>query len=238
LNKDEKILYSDIRRSYTKSGRYTNDSARIDDKVVIVTGSNCGLGKFTAVELAKRGGKIYLACRNEEKAMTAMNEIKSISGNDNIHFLKLDLASLASVREFSKKFHQLETRLDVLVNNGGLLSPKARTQDGFEMNMGVNHLGHFLLTNLLLDLLKKSTPSRVVVVGSDLHRIASIRKQDFNCDKSFPGTWMGYSNSKLANMIFARELSKKLEGTGVTVNSCCPGPVASDVNRNLNLFMR
>ena len=225
-------------RSYTRRGFYINKTVRIDDKVVIVTGANCGIGKYTATELAKRGGKIYLACRNEEKGTEAMNEIKLISGNDKVHFLKLDLASLASVREFSEKFHALETRLDILVNNGGLLSPEARTDDGFEMNMGVNHLGHFLLTNLLLDLLKKSQPSRVVVVSSDLHRIGTINKEDLNSEKKFPGVWLGYSNSKLANVLFASELAKKLEGTGVVVNSCCPGPVQTDVNKNLNVFMR
>lgn len=204
----------------------------------IVTGSNCGIGKFTALELAKRGAKVYLACRSEAKATEAANEIKLLSGNKNVSFLELDLGSLTSVREFSKKFHDLESRLDVLVNNAGLLSPEARTEDGFEMNMGVNHLGHFLLTNLLLDLLKKSAPSRVVVIASETHKIGSINRDDFNSEKSFPGTLLGYSNSKLANVIFARELSKKLRGTDVTVNSCCPGPVETDVNRYLNIFMR
>lgn len=203
-----------------------------------MTGSNCGIGKFTALELAKRGAKVYLACRSKAKAAEAIDEIILLSGNENIHFLELNLGSLSSVREFSKKFHDLETRLDVLVNNAGLMSPEVRTEDGFEMNMGVNHLGHFLLTNLLLDLLKKSAPSRVVVIASEAHRMGSINREDFNSEKSFPGTWMGYCNSKLANVIFARELSKKLQGTGVIVNSCCPGPVETDVNRYLNIFMR
>lgn len=179
-----------------------------------------------------------MACRDEAKAIAAISEIKFLSGNDNIYFLSLDLASLASVRKFSIKFHDLENRLDILVNNGGVLSPEARTADGFELNMGVNHLSHFLLTNLLLDLLKKSSPSRVVVVASNSHRIASINKDDFNNENSFPGTLIAYSNSKLANVIFTRELSKILEGTGVTANSCCPGPVETQINQNLSLLMR
>jgi retinol dehydrogenase 12 len=181
---------------------------------------------------------VYLACRSKEKALAAMEEIKKSSGSDNVHFLRLDLACLASIREFSVEFHALESRLDILVNNGGLLSPEARTEDGFEMNMGTNHLGHFLLTNLLLDLLKTSAPSRIVVVASNMHRIGKIAKENFKSEKSFPGTWTCYSNSKLANVIFTKELAKKLEGSGVSVNCCCPGPVETEVNRNLGGFMR
>lgn len=225
-------------RNYARSGKYINNDARIDQKVVIITGSNCGIGLATAVELAKRGAKVYLACRSEEKAMEAIKEIKESSKSATVYFMKLDLASLASVREFSKKFHETENKLDILINNAGLLSSGTRTEDGFEVNMGVNHLGHFLLTNLLLDLLKKSAPSRIVVVASDLHKIGTIDKDNLNAEKSFPGSWKGYGNSKLANILFARELSKMLEGSGVTVNSLCPGPVDTDVTKNLNFVMR
>lgn len=215
-----------------------NDSARIDDKVVIVTGSNCGIGFATALDLAKRGGKIYLACRSEEKALAALKNIKEQSGNDAIFFMKLDLSSLASVREFSKNFHEKETRLDILINNAGVLTGGEKTEDGFEVNMGINHLGHFLLTNLLLDLLKASAPSRIIVVASAIHRYGKIDKDNLNAEKSFPGSWKGYGNSKLANILFANELSRKLAGTGVTVNSLCPGAVDTDVTKNLNFVMR
>lgn len=215
-----------------------NEAARIDKKVVIVTGSNCGIGLATAVDLAKRGGKIYLACRSEERALVALEQVKQQSKSETIFFMKLDLGSLDSVREFSKKFHETENRLDILINNAGLMSSGTRTVDGFEINMGVNHLGHFLLTNLLLDLLKASAPSRIVVVASEIHKIGTIDKENLNAEKSFPRSWTGYGNSKLANIMFAKELSKILQGSGVTINSLCPGPVDTDVCQNLNVVMR
>jgi retinol dehydrogenase 12 len=222
-----------LNSAYERSGNYTNDAARIDGKVVIVTGANTGLGKATAVELAKRGGKVYIACRSEERAKAALVEIQEKSGSQNVHYIQLDLASLESIRNFSRKFHEIESRLDILVNNAGLLTGEGKTADGFDMTVGVNHLGVFLLTNLLLDLLKAAAPSRVVIVASDMHNLGSIDKENFNHQKKFPGTWFAYANSKLANVLFARELAKKLEGTGVTVNACCPGPVNTEVARNL-----
>lgn len=164
-----------------------------------------------------------MACRSEERGNAALKEIKEASGSDKVFFLKLDLASFESIREFSKNFHSIESQLDILINNAGLLSPLERTKDGFELNMGVNHLGHFLLTNLLLDLLKATAPSRIVVVASDLHRIGSIDKENFNSEKSFAGSWKAYANSKLANVLFAKHLAVMLEGSGVTVNALCPG---------------
>lgn len=218
--------------------KYINDDANIKGKVVIITGCNTGIGKAAALELAKRGGKIYFACRSEEKTMEAINEIKNATNNEELHFLKLDLGSLHSVREFSKKFHELENRLDILVNNAGVLTPLQRTSDGYEMNFGVNHLGHFLLTNLLLDLLKASAPSRIIVVASSLYKIGRIKKDDINSEKSFDGTWKSYANSKLCNILFTRELSKRLQGTGVTCNALCPGPVNTDAGRYLNSFTK
>lgn len=131
--------------------------------------------------------------------------------------MQLDLGSLESIREFSRKFHEKESRLDILVNNAGLLSPFSKTKDGFELNMGVNHLGHFLLTNLLLDLLKSAAPSRIVVVASKLHEWGSIDKENFSNEKSFSNSWKAYSNSKLANVLFMRKLANDLEGSGVTM---------------------
>ncbi|CRK88329.1 CLUMA_CG002108, isoform A [Clunio marinus] len=224
-------------KSYTNGKRYTNN-VRIEGKIVIITGANAGIGKATALDLAKRGGKIYMACRNQNKGIEAVNEVKAASGNDNVFFLQLDLASLESIREFSKKFHEIETRLDILINNAGVLSPLERTKEKFELNMGVNHLGHFLLTNLLLDLLKQSAPSRIVVVASQLHKIGAIDKENFNSEKSFAGSWKAYANSKLANILFTRELSKRLEGTGVTINALCPGAVDTDATKYLNPIMR
>lgn len=128
---------------------------RIDNKVVIITGANTGIGKETAIELAKRGGKIYLACRDRTKACEAQKEVIQRSGSSDVHIEILDLASMESIRDFAKRFITMEDRLDILINNAGIMAcPKMLTKDGFEMQLGTNHLGHFLLTNLLLDHLK------------------------------------------------------------------------------------
>jgi NAD(P)-dependent dehydrogenase (short-subunit alcohol dehydrogenase family) len=205
-----------------QGGQYIKDT-KIDGKVVIITGANSGIGKETAIDLAKRGGKVYIACRDIKRGEDALKEIKEKSGTDNAYFLQLDLASLDSVREFSRKFHELESQLHILVNNAGVMAcPKALTKDGFEMQLGTNHLGHFLLTNLLLDLLKASSPSRVVVVSSVLHRLGRIKKEDLMSEKSY-WKWQVYGQSKLANILFTNELAKRLEGSGVTANSLHPG---------------
>ncbi|KAL7019083.1 hypothetical protein ACKWTF_011009 [Chironomus riparius] len=217
-----------------KNKKYVNDNARIDGKIVIITGCNTGIGKATALELAKRGGKIYFACRNEEATMEALNEIKESTKNEQLYFLKLDLASFDSIREFSRKFHELETRLDILINNAGVLSPLKRTAAGFELNFGVNHLGHFLLTNLLLDSIKASAPSRIVVMSSSSHEMGSIDKNNINSENHFPGILKAYGNSKLCNVLFMKELSKRLEGTGVVCNALGPGRIQTEAFRYLH----
>ncbi|XP_070490362.1 retinol dehydrogenase 12-like [Chironomus tepperi] len=221
-------------KRYIVRGSYTKPTT-INDKVVIITGANAGIGKACAIDLAKRGGKIYIACRNKTRGEDALNDIRRESGSDKVYFLQLDLASLKSVREFSEKFHQLETKLDILINNAGLLlDKKSYTEDGFEMHMGVNHLGHFLLTNLLLDLLKAAAPSRIVVVSSVIYKMLKFDKDDWMCDRKF-SAFRGYGFSKIANILFTTELSKKLEGTGVTVNCCHPGAVHTDIVQGWNI---
>jgi retinol dehydrogenase 12 len=129
--------------------------------------------------LAKRGGKVYIACRDQQRGEDAVKEIKDKSRSANVYFLLLDLASADSIRAFSKKFHELESQLHILINNAGVMAcPKSKTTDGFEMQLGTNHLGHFLLTNLLLDLLKAASSSRIVVVGALAHKWGSINKDD------------------------------------------------------------
>jgi NAD(P)-dependent dehydrogenase (short-subunit alcohol dehydrogenase family) len=178
-----------------------------------------------------------MACRNEQRGNEAVEEVKKFSNNQNVIFLQLDLGSLDSVRECSKKFHQLENHLDILINNAGVMSPEGKTIDGFEEVMGINHLGTFLFTNLLLDLLKASSEGRIVVVASGLHTRGVITKEDFaSGETKFPGVLKAYANSKLANILFTRELAKRVDG--VTVNSCCPGPVNTNVLHSLNFFLR
>lgn len=152
------------------AGGVCHSKARLDGKTVLITGANTGIGKETAVDMARRGARVILACRDMERANKAAEEVKKRSGNDSVIVRKLDLASLQSIRQLAKDVLASEERLDVLINNAGIMScPKWKTEDGFEMQFGVNHLGHFLLTNCLLDLLKKSSPSRIVNVSSLAH---------------------------------------------------------------------
>ena len=153
--------------------------ARIDGKTVIITGGNTGIGKATAILLAERGGRIILACRNTKKGEAAVAEIKEITGNNDILFRNLDLASTASIRKFAHNILETEARIDVLLLNAGVMStPYQLTEDGFELQFGVNHLGHFLLTYLLLDRMKESAPSRVVAVSSRAHYIGTMDFED------------------------------------------------------------
>jgi NAD(P)-dependent dehydrogenase (short-subunit alcohol dehydrogenase family) len=152
--------------------------------------------------------------------------------------LQLDLAQLESIRQFSKKFHAAESQLHILINNAGVMAcPKAKTRDGFEMQIGTNHMGHFLLTNLLLDLLKQSAPARVITVSSLFHMYGRINREDLNSEKHY-WRWIAYGQSKLANVLFSRELAKRLEGTGVTSNSLHPGAVNTELAKNLDCFTR
>ncbi|XP_046848278.1 retinol dehydrogenase 13-like [Xenia sp. Carnegie-2017] len=233
------IFHMFILRPYIAGGVCTS-KARLEGKTVIVTGANTGIGKETAEDLAKRGARVILACRNLQKANKAMSDIIEKTGNKNIVAKRFDLASLASVREFAKDIIQNEDRLDVLINNAGVAQfPNlTMTEDGFETQMGVNHLGHFLLTNLLLDLLKKSAPSRIVVVSSSAHWVMT---KDFNFEnmngEKFYHRADAYGQSKLANILFTRELAKRLQGSGVTANSLHPGAIATELGRHFPRYL-
>ncbi|KAI4872975.1 hypothetical protein NFI96_023662 [Prochilodus magdalenae] len=225
-----------------KAGGVCKSKARLDGKTVLITGANTGIGKETAVDMAKRGARVILACRDLDKAHTAAGEIRKRSGNGNVLVKKLDLASLQSVRALAKDIKENEDRLDILINNAGIMMcPKWLTEDGFEMQFGVNHLGHFLLTNLLLDQLKSSTPSRIVNVSSLAHERGHIHFNDINLDKNYDPR-KSYEQSKLANVLFSSELTSRLKGTGVTVYSLHPGVVRTELGRyffpKMALWMR
>ncbi|RDD37269.1 Retinol dehydrogenase 11 [Trichoplax sp. H2] len=213
---------------------------RLDGKTVIITGANTGIGKEAAIDLARRGARVICACRSKSRGEAAVEDIKNISGNNNVVLKMLDLGSLNSIRQFAKDINAKEERLDVLINNAGLAGPFYRdtTEDGFERMMGVNHLGHFLLTNLLLDLLKKSQPSRIVVVTSEAHRtlVSEMNLEDLMSEKSHSGT-SGYGHSKLANILFSLELSKRLKDTSITINSLHPGAVMTDLGRHIEDYL-
>ena len=203
-------------------------------KLVLITGGNAGIGKETAVGLASKGAHVVLTSRDAARGAEARAEIEQRSGSDSVDVMELDLASLASVREFAKVFLDRYDRLDVLIDNAGLvLGSRSVTEDGYEMTFQVNHLGHFLLTELLRDRLVASAPSRIVVVASDAHKSAR-HGLDFG-DLQSEGKYRSfgvYGKTKLANILFTRELARRLDGTGVTANSVHPGFVASRFGRD------
>ncbi|CAL1535680.1 unnamed protein product [Lymnaea stagnalis] len=221
-----------ILKDYMGGPRYRGEE-RIAGKTVIITGANTGIGKETARELARRGGRIIMACRDLEKCEIVRKEIILETANKNIECRKLDLASLGSVRAFCKNINATERHLDILINNAGIMMcPKMLTEDGLEMQLGVNHFGHFLLTSLLLDKLKASAPSRIIIVSSYAHRRGKINFDDLNSAKEY-NKQEAYEQSKLANLLHQRELVKRLKDTGVTVNSLHPGVVATELGRHL-----
>ena len=206
-------------------------------KVVVITGGNTAIGKEAAVALAGRGAQVVITSRNEERGRSARQEIAERSGNDSVDVMPLDLASFRSIRSFAADALDRFDHLDVLVNNAGLiLYRRAETQEGFEETFGVNHLGHFLLTDLLLERLRAGAPSRVVVVSSGAHKGArrGLDFDDLQSERKY--RWAkAYSKSKLANIYFTRELARRLDGTGITVNALHPGFVRSEFGRGGDL---
>ncbi|KAK8783069.1 hypothetical protein V5799_015591 [Amblyomma americanum] len=195
-------------------------------KTVIITGANSGVGKETARELCRRGARVILACRDVDKARLAASDIAGETGVQPL-CMQLDLCSFESVRHFAQQVLEREQRLDVLINNAGALPPPERreTEDGFEVTFQANHLGHFLLTNLLLGLLKKTAPSRIINVGSTAHWFGRFEVDNIGFKRYIQNRI--YSNTKLYNMLFTVELAQRLAGTGVTANCCHPGFVKS-----------
>ena len=222
------------------AGGVCRSQARLDGKTVIITGANTGIGLETAVDLAKRNARVILACRSVERGETAAVEVRKRSGNDNVVFIQLDLASLDSVRKFAAKILEEEPRIDILINNAGMsplgLPERTFTTDGFERSFGVNHLGHFLLTNLLLDRIKEAPSARIVNVSSLAHRWGNIDLDNLNLEHSY-SSLRAYNSSKLANILFTRFLAKRLEGTCVTTNALHPGAINTELGRNLNVFV-
>ncbi|XP_065363272.1 retinol dehydrogenase 11-like [Calliphora vicina] len=215
-----------------REGPYYTKTYGLEHKVVIITGCNTGIGKEIALDLARRGARVYMACRNYEKCEQARLEIISRTGNPQVFNRSLDLSSLASVRRFVKNFLLQEHHLDILINNAGVLGVKhSLTSDGFEQHLAVNHLGHFLLTNLLLEALKNSPSGRIVVVSSIIHFMASINKEDLQGERNY-NKMQAYAQSKLCNILFTRKLALLLKGSKVTVNCMHPGVVRTEIWRN------
>ena len=209
-------------------------SGELAERTFLVTGGNTGIGYATAAGLASRGGRVYVACRSEDKGRKAVADIVSATGNDAVALLPLDLADLRSVRECAEQFLALGEPLHVLINNGGVAGQRGLTADGFELAFGVNHLGHFALTTALLDRLAASAPARVVTVASDAHYQA--KGVDFEAVRRPTAGITGlpeYAVSKLANVLFSQELARRVQGRGVTTYALHPGVVASDIWRRV-----
>ncbi len=219
-------------------------SAGIDlvGRHAIVTGANTGIGLETARVLALRGAHVTLACRNLEKAGDAVQRILECGvQRDRLDVRELDLASLDSVRGFAAGFLESGQALHLLVNNAGVLLPAVRrTSDGFDAQFGINHLGHFLLTNLLCSVLEKSAPARVVCVASDALAAASLtdRFEDLNWDSRKYSGLRSYGDSKLMNVMFARELTRRMRGVGVVANALHPGVIATGLGRDQPWYMK
>ena len=216
--------------------------ARLDGKTAIVTGSNAGIGKETAMDLAKRNARVILACRSVEKGEKAAVEIRKGSGNDKVIFRQLDLASLQSVRSFADSVLKEEPRIDILINNAAIfLVPFKRTVDGIESQFSVNYLGHFLLTNLLLDRMKESPSSRIVNVAADIPSLVGsltggIDFSDINSERSYNRV-KAYIQSKYSVFLSSQQLAKRLQGTNVTVSTVHPGVVRNEFGRNTSYFV-
>ena len=202
-------------------------------KTFLITGANTGIGRETALTLARRGAHVVLACRSEAKTDPVLETIRAEGGSAD--FLPLDLANLDSVRAAAEAFIESGHQLDCLIANAGVAGHRGVTEQGFELAFGVNHLGHFLLTTLLLPKLKESAPSRIVFVSSDAHTHTGkgLRFETLQRRTRTVTGFREYGVSKLANVLCATELSRRLEGTGVTTYSLCPGAIASDVWRRI-----
>ena len=219
-----------------------NVNSGMGGKVVLITGGTSGIGKAAATALAGMGATVVITGRNEERGKRALQEIREESGNDGVELILADLTVQDEVRRLAEELRERHNQLDVLVNNAGLvLSERTETPDGIETQLAINHLAPFLLTNLLLDLLEKSAPSRIVTVSSDAHRWAKIDLDDLQSRKRYRGMQV-YGKTKLANIMFTYELAERLEGTGVTANCMHPGGVNTNFGNNqggpMNLLFR
>jgi NAD(P)-dependent dehydrogenase (short-subunit alcohol dehydrogenase family) len=204
----------------------------LNGKVALVTGANTGIGLETAAGLAAQGATVVLTARDPAKGKAAVDQIAGRHPGADVTAMELDLSRLSDVRSFARDFNALRPRLHILVNNAGLiLDERSVTEDGFETTFQVNHLGPFLLTNLLLPNLKAAAPSRIVNVASAAHRGGRLDFDDLQSEKAFRGMRV-YGTTKLCNILFTRELARRLDGTGVTANSLHPGTVRTGFGKD------
>ncbi|OMH78901.1 Retinol dehydrogenase 13 [Zancudomyces culisetae] len=206
-----------------------------DQLLAVVTGANSGVGYETAKSLAYAGYVVIMACRNKELTEKAISDLKTETGLDSFKFMELNLASFKSIRKFLESFKAQYTKLDLLINNAGvMMCPYMTTEDGLELQFGTNHVGHFILTNGLLNEIKAAKRARILCLSS-IAQFTGVYDKSLVLESSKYDKVVNYGISKLANAMFARELSKRLEGTGVTVNSLHPGAVDTNLNRHLGI---
>ena len=210
-------------------------------KTVVITGGNAGIGKATAINLAKQGAEILITSRSEGKAKAAVEEIKSASKNDNVDFVLINLIDQESVKKAAVEIKAKCPKIDVLINNAGCyLSELELSPQGIEGQFATNHIGHFLLTNLILDNIKAVGNARIINLASIAHKYTrELNLDDINYEKEEYGGWKSYSRSKYCNILFTNELAKRLEGTGITANAVHPGGVRTEIaEKNANWFTK
>jgi NAD(P)-dependent dehydrogenase (short-subunit alcohol dehydrogenase family) len=209
-------------------------TATLDGKTFIVTGANTGIGKITALELARQGAQVILACRNKAKTDVVLDEIRAAVPGAKVEFVALDLGDLDSVRACAKDLLARNIPIHGLINNAGLAGSRGKTKDGFEVQFGTNHLGHYLFTRLLLDRIIASGPARIINVSSASHYQAKgIAWDELQKPTRTVTAMHEYAVSKLSNVLFTKELARRLEGTNVTTYAVHPGVVATDVWRRV-----
>ncbi|KAM8867263.1 retinol dehydrogenase 12-like [Synchiropus picturatus] len=214
-------------------------ATRLDGKTAIVTGANTGIGKFIALDLARRGARVILACRSESRGQAAVDQIREQSRNQNVHLRLVDLSLLESVRAFVERILGEEKALHILVNNAAVSGlPRQKTKEGLDTTFATNHLGPFLLTNSLLDLMKQSAPARIVFVSSVMHRKGQVDFSHFHGENLRYHRDVAYNHTKLHNVICSNEFARRLQGSGVTANSVHPGVVMTEVMRHYPFLMR
>ncbi|KAK3696733.1 hypothetical protein QZH41_013080 [Actinostola sp. cb2023] len=220
------------------------DIPHLDNKVAVVTGGNSGIGFETVRGLCRIGLSVIMACRSEEKAINMIAKLKEEQPEAKVKYMNLDLTSLDSIRDFAYRFRESESNLHILVNNAGvMLTPYDQTKDGFELQLGINHLGHFALTLLLLDIMKRSgskgSCARIVTVSSSAHAVATMNFDDLQSRKHY-NPYSAYSQSKLANVLFTYALQRRLtdEGCYVTANTLHPGVVDTNLFQHLPWVIR
>lgn len=217
----------------------SNNSQTLIGRVALITGANTGIGLVTARELAAHGAHVFVACGSLEKGQIAVDEIRKVTGNENVELLALDLGDFDSIRACAQAFLARDLPLHLLINNAGLAGAKGMTKSGFELAFGTNHIGPFLFTQLLLERIRLSAPARIVTVASRAHtRVAGINWDDVRLPSKGRAGLPEYGISKLANVLFSAELGRKLANTGVTTYALHPGVVATDVWREVPAFIR